>query len=185
MRISPYFRNLLSAYNAELDDLSTDSEGRYVLPKRLTQRRGELTFLAHMLEISPEMVAVVLHKGFRFPRVAALWDLVGRESDELPDWDELAAALQLEPWALPLVQALRQQPQGDWFLCVAAGLEFLHTRHEHTHDEPADLAAEDAEAAGSQRPGRSSDDAFEPLSDEAREEAGADWMAEQGFDRKE
>jgi hypothetical protein len=66
MNISPYFRHLRSAYAAELDDLTFDSEGQHVLDKRLVQRRKEMEFLVHMMEVSPEMVATVFHKGFRF-----------------------------------------------------------------------------------------------------------------------
>jgi len=66
MHLSPFFHNLRSAYVAELEDMSHDSDGALVLQQRLAQRRGELEFLVHMLELSPEMVAVVLHKAFVF-----------------------------------------------------------------------------------------------------------------------
>ena len=38
MKISPYFPDLRSAYQAELDDLVSDSEGKDVLRKRLADR---------------------------------------------------------------------------------------------------------------------------------------------------
>ena len=84
MNISPYFRNLRAAYSAELDDLTFDSEGVHILDKRLVQRRKEMEFLVHMMEISPEMVAVVFHKGFRFTSLAAMDDLLSHEADALP-----------------------------------------------------------------------------------------------------
>ena len=64
MHVSPFFHNLRSAYVAEIEDMSQDSDGAVVLQQRLSQRRGELEFLVHMLELSPEMVAVVFHKAF-------------------------------------------------------------------------------------------------------------------------
>ena len=54
MTLSPYFHNLRTAYRAELDDLTSDSEGKDVLQKRLTQKRKEIGFLVQMLELSPE-----------------------------------------------------------------------------------------------------------------------------------
>ena len=48
MHLSPFFHNLRSAYQAELDDLRHDSEGQFVLDRRLAQRRGEIEFLVNM-----------------------------------------------------------------------------------------------------------------------------------------
>ena len=45
MKISPFFQHLRSAYQAEIDDLTFDSEGRDVLRQRLAERRKELGFL--------------------------------------------------------------------------------------------------------------------------------------------
>ena len=61
MHISPFFQELRTAYQAELDDLSFDSEGQHVLHKRLTEKRQAMTFLLQMMDLNPEMVAVVLH----------------------------------------------------------------------------------------------------------------------------
>ncbi len=41
MSISPFFQELRSAYQAELDDLNSDSEGHYILDKRLAEKRKE------------------------------------------------------------------------------------------------------------------------------------------------
>ena len=73
---------------------------------------------------------------------------------------------------------------GDWFLSVAAGLEYLYDKPD-TSRAPviADIDDEDGE-----------DDLVgdvDSLDDEeerearSREKAGADWMVEQGFDRKD
>ncbi len=185
MNISPFFRHLRSAYAAELDDLCTDSEGLHVLDKRLTQRRKEMEFLVHMMEISPEMVATVLHRGFRFKGLAVMDHLVSMDADHIPDWTGLSHAVQLEPWTKPLVETVLKHDKGDWFLCVAAALEYLHTQPEHasvSHDEEADEDSEDD--------GDDGHDGNAPLDEEeraarAREKAGADWMEAQGFDRKD
>jgi hypothetical protein len=66
MTISPFFRNLRTAYRAEMDDLTFDSDGRDVLRQRLGEKRKEIGFLVQMMELSPEMVAVIFHQGLRF-----------------------------------------------------------------------------------------------------------------------
>ena len=175
MNISPYFRNLRSAYSAELDDLTFDSEGVHVLNKRLAQRRKEMEFLIHMMEISPEMVAVVFHKGFRFTSLAAMDDLLSHESDSLPEWDSLAPAIEMAPWTQELVHVLQKQPMGEWFLTVAAALEYMYSKPEHAQasDAEDDDEEEDHEEDAEEAEART------------REEAAADWMVSQGFDRKE
>lgn len=175
MNISPYFRHLHSAYLSEIEDLTYDSEGLHVLNRRLTQRRKEIDFLVHMMEISPEMVATVFHKGFRFTAPAAMEHLLTLESDELPDWDSLADSIVMEPWTAELVQVVQKQAMGDWFLTVSAALEYMHSRPQHPHAEGAEGDAEPLDAQ----------DEEEHREAKAREEAAADWMVEQGFDRKE
>lgn len=175
MTISPYFRHLRSAYSAELDDLTFDSEGLHVLEKRLVQRRKEMEFLVHMMEISPEMVATVFHKGFRFTSSTTMDHVLSLEADEFPDWHDLTHAVHMEPWTRPLVSIVQKHAMGDWFLTVAAALEYLNSK-----PDPSQSAETDEDC----------DDADEPLDEEereakAREDAGAEWMVEQGFDRKE
>ena len=180
MTISPYFHNLRTAYFAELDDLMSDSEGHHVLAQRLSQRRKELSFLVHMLEISPEMVSVVFHKAFRFKSNAAMDNLLTHEADDLPEWDTLADTIEIAPWALEMVDVIRQQPLGDWFLAVAAALEYLYNKPETAQrstsldddEDDEDLVTDDIEDE-------------EEKEARAREEAGQDWMVEQGFDRKD
>ena len=185
MKISPFFLGLRSAYQSELDDLTFDSEGRDVLRQRLSERRKELDFLLQMIELSPEMVAVIFHQGFHFKLPAVMDHLLTHESDEFPDWDSLAHAVHLPPWAHDLTQVVLKEPMGEWFLTVAAGLEYMYskpgaapaTKNDDHEDEGADDDGDDRSYA------------FDVDEEEgearAREEAGADWMVEQGFDRKD
>jgi hypothetical protein len=178
MSISPFFQTLRTAYQAEIDDLTFDSEGNDILRQRLAQRRKEIGFLLQMMELSPEMVAVVFHQAFRFKLPAAMDDLVSHESEELPEWDTLADVVTLAPWAQELATLVRQQPLGDWFMSVAAGLEYMYGKVDHAHAAHED--DEDKDGADSDEP-----ESEEEKEARAREEAGADWMAAQGFDRKE
>ena len=172
MNISPYFRNLRSAYFAELDDLTFDSEGLHILDKRLAQRRKEMEFLVHMMEISPEMVAVVFHKGFRFTSLSVMDHLLSHEPENLPTWDSLADAIEMAPWTQELVHVLQKQAMGEWFLTVAAALEYMYNKPEHPQATDADDEEEEIEDA-------------DELEARTREEAAANWMVDQGFDRKE
>jgi hypothetical protein len=191
MHISPFFHNLRSAYRAELDDMRSDSEGLNILNQRLAERRGELDFLVSMIELSPEMVAVVLHKAFRFNTALAMQQLLSQEPEDLPEWDDLAKTLDIAPWAAPVIKTLRKQAAGDWFLCVAAALEFMESQPQHAHDSQAsdEDDRDDDESADDDSSDRSDQHLCADDADDgdgrSREEAGADWMAEQGFDRKE
>lgn len=191
MHVSPFFRNLRTAYLAELDDMRQDSEGANVLDRRLAERRKEIGFLVAMLELSPEMVAVVLHKAFQFRSGPAMERLLSCEAGNLTAWDSLSENIVVAPWAQATVQQLRKHPAGDNFLSVAAALEYMvgSTRPAGESMAPGD----DADDADTEREDDEDMDARQPLSaddiDDAdaqsREEARADWMAEQGFDRKE
>jgi len=183
MKISPFFLGLRSAYQSELDDLTFDSEGRDVLRQRLSERRKELDFLLQMIELSPEMVAVIFHQGFHFKLPAVMDHLLTHESDEFPDWDSLAHAVHLPPWAHDLTQVVLKEPMGEWFLTVAAGLEYMYSK---PGAAPAANDPHDDENAADD--GDDHSDAFDADEEgeaRAREEAGADWMVEQGFDRKD
>ena len=179
MSISPFFLSLRNGYQAEIDDLTFDSDGQNILRQRLTERRKELGFLLQMMELSPEMVAVVLHEGFRFKVPAAMDHLLSHESEELPEWDSLSDVVGLTPWAQELANEILKQPMGNWFMSVAAGLEYMFGKIEHRphgpHDEDEVEGNEDADEFDSE----------EEKAARAREEAGADWMVEQGFDRKD
>lgn len=181
MSISPFFQSLRNGYQAEIDDLTFDSDGQNILPRRLAERRKELGFLLQMMELSPEMVAVVLHQGFRFKLPAAMDHLLSHESEELPEWDTLSDVVGLTPWAQDLANVILKQPMGAWFMSVAAGLEYMFGKIEHSHKVHDDADEDDHE--GSEEPDEF--DSEEEKAARAREEAGADWMVEQGFDRKD
>ncbi|RYF35088.1 MAG: hypothetical protein EOO21_04300 [Comamonadaceae bacterium] len=192
MTLSPYFHNLRTAYRAELDDLTSDSEGKDVLQKRLAQKRKEIGFLVQMLELSPEMVAVAFHRAFKFPQPRAIEPLVGLEAAELPEWGTLAQSVTLEPWAVGMAEAVLKEPGGSRFLVAAATLEYLQT---HARPGPADAGApgdddadddqdDDDQAEDDETP-LSADDARDPQTNRSREDASSDWLSDQGFDRKE
>ena len=186
MRLSPFFHQLRSAYVAEIEDLSHDTDGAFVLQQRLTQRRGELEFLVHMLELSPEMVAVVLHKAFVFHTPSAMHQVLCCEPEDLPEWDSLGNAVTLAAWAQPLVGTIRAQAAGDWFMTVAAAAEFMLGMSTAAGAGPNTGVDDEADGDHSDDSHYlSADDDVRAGSAEDRESAGADWMAEQGFDRKD
>jgi hypothetical protein len=193
MHISPFFHNLRSAYQAELDDLRSDSEGHDVLKKRLAEKRRELGFLVQMMELSPEMVAVVLHQALRFSSPAAMDHLVAQEADDLPDWDSIRDTVDIAPWAQETVQTILKEPMGEWFMTIASALEYMQNRP-LTSAERAQLEAlededgtEDRDARREERhdDNHTEDHDEEEADAQAREDAGNDWLVEQGFDRKE
>lgn len=194
MILSPAFHELRAAYQAEMDDLTFDSEGRDVLRKRLADKRKSLDFLLQMTEAAPEMVAVVFHQGFRFKEPALMNQIVSLEIDDLPDWDELSASIQLQPWAQTLAETFLQQADGQRFMTIAAALVYLYDKPDGRMQAAADDADEEDgdqdEDHDSEREDHSDESREYVDNDEdddarAREEAGADWLAEQGFDRKD
>jgi len=194
MSMSAFFRALRMSYQSEIDDLTFDSEGRDVLRKRLLEKRSQIGFLSQMLESNPEMVAVVFHGGFHFELPAVMEQLLTLESDEFPDWDSLSDAVQLTPWAKDLASTLLKEPQGTWFMTVAAVLEYLYLRpspHHQDNGHGNDGAHHDEHTQHSS--GRhldhghdfDADDERHQQPDHEHEEAGADWLEDQGFDRKD
>ncbi len=191
MHVSPFFHNLHSAYLAELDDMRHDSEGRSVLERRLAERRSEVAFLVNMLELAPEMVTVVLHKAFRFLSAPAMDKLLACEPDHLDAWEGLRQTIDIAPWAQATVQLLRTQTAGDNFLSVAAALEYMagSPRNAPTYEGSEDDSGADADHAEDDL----DTDDHHPLSaddldnadGQTRADARDDWMAEQGFDRKD
>jgi hypothetical protein len=180
MSISPFFHELRSAYQAELDDLMSDSEGKDVLRQRLAEKRSELGFLLQMMELNPEMVAVVLHQAFRFTQPALMDHFLTHDADELLPWETVSEALHIEPWAEPIVVEILKEPMGEWFMSIAAGLEYMH----HKPLGSAIPQAEVDDASGSAQASESELDEEEREARE-REEAGNAWMVEQGFDSKD
>ena len=176
MKISSYFALLRSSYEAEINDMAFDSEGKNVLRQRLAQRRKELPFLRQMMASAPEMVAIVFHQGMRFSKPTLMDALVAKDQSQLPDWAALSAHVILEPWALGLAEELRKDPAGDTLMVLAAGMEYLF---HHTPAAAATAGDDEDEEDGEDQ------DSEEEKEARAAEEAGNEWMAEQGFDRKE
>lgn len=192
MSISPFFLNLHSAYQAEMDDLTFDSDGRDVLRQRLADKRRQIGFLVQMMELSPEMVAVIFHQGIEFKRPALMDDLLSRDADEFPDWSSLSSSIDLAPWTRELVQVILQAPRGEWFLTLAAGLHYLAGKPVAAHAEQGGNDARDEDGDDDRDgDGDGPDDFNTHESDEVRgdardrEEAGANWLEGQGFDRKD
>ncbi|MEF8701575.1 MAG: hypothetical protein V5B32_09640 [Candidatus Accumulibacter sp. UW26] len=173
--MSRFFEELKAAYDAELDDLMTDSAGHDVLARRLQAKRSQVAQLLPMIECNPEMVAVAFHGGMRFASPEVMRDLAAQEPEDLPPWSTLLASVTLEPWAEALTTIVLKDPNGDQFLVVTACLEYLQGRSAALAD-----AAEPA-SHGDRDDGDGED--FDPDLD--LEEAGADWLSEQGFDRKD
>jgi hypothetical protein len=193
MSMSAFFRALRASYQAEIDDLSFDSEGRDVLRHRLEEKRGQVMFLKQMMELSPEMVATVFHKGFHFELPAAMEHVLTLESDEFPEWASLADAVQLSPWAKDLAEVFLAEPQGEWFMVTAAALEYLYQRvPAHGHDESRDEHTDEEPQSNKRRDHDHGhdfdrDDAHNQANDHDHdhEESSGDWLEAHGFDRKE
>ena len=191
MHISSFFLELRSAYQAELDDLSTDSEGRNVLRKRLADKRQELDFLLQIMDLNPEMVAVILHQAFHFTAPAVMDHFLTHSDDELLAWEAVQQALTIEPWAQPIVDQILREPMGEWFMTVAAALEYMHHKPLSADNRPPEAEkdddAEQGDAAHAQTPedGGSRVEDDDEQDAQTREEAGNDWLADQGFDRKD
>ena len=186
MSVSPFFKHLRTSYQAEMDDLTSDSEGKDVLKKRLAEKRKEISFLTQMIELSPEMVAVIFHSAFNFKLPAVMDDLLTFESEELPDWETLADVVLLADWAQEPARAILKEPRGEWFMTVAAALEYMYSKPDTRAAAQADDDSEDGDEEDNEDDDRNVfDDEEEEAEARAREEAGADWMVEQGFDRKD
>ena len=178
MNKSRYFAELIQSYNDEIDDLVTDSEGKSVLQKRLNDKRGAIDTILPMIEFSPEMVSVVFYGAFGFMSSEVMQQLVLNEPDDAGflSWSALKPELTIADWAEPLVDLSLRAPGGDTFLVAAAALEYLRTK--------ASAAPAASGRDGEKEQGGHADDGEESDGDEDRDlnEAGADWLAEQGFD---
>ncbi len=163
-----------------------------MLRKRLAEKRRELGFLLKMMEPNPEMVAVVLHQAFRFRNPVVMDHLVAQDADELPEWHSFSDTIDVAAWAGEIVQTILEEPLGEWFMTIAGALEYMH----HKPLTAAERAqVEDNEEDGQQdrdavRNERHEDNHTEDHDEEesearAQEDAGNDWMVEQGFDRKD
>jgi hypothetical protein len=187
MTISIFFQDLYQAYVAEIDDMQHDSEGQDVLQQRLDDRRSELGFLLSMTRQSPEMLAAVLHHGFSVSAPAVLDHLIELEPQDFPAWSELAAAVELAPWAKPVAETILKEATGPWLLTVAAGLEYMHFKHLAARAQLELEQSQAKEGAEEVNAGDGAETDEMELNDSQakdRDEAGAQWLVEQGFDAK-
>lgn len=175
MKKSRYFSDLLKSYLDEIDDLVTDSEGKSVLQKRLQDKRREMAALLSMIDFSPEMVAVVFYDAFGFRSADVMQRLVLSEPglSGFLAWAELKENLAVAAWAEALIESSLKIQGGDAFLVTTAALEFLRNKDTFSASAPEP-------ETGNAHDGEDGDDDAEDLG-----EAGADWLAEQGFETLE
>jgi len=204
MSLSAYFHDLCERYQAEIDDLRDDSEGRNVLQARLRDKRKAFSALLPMISYSPEMVASAFHGAFEFPapRRAALHDLLQREPGEFLPWGELAQHIGIAGWAQTMIDQVLAEEGGEDFLSSTVGMEFvlsgaggrgavrrasadLHDAGDETESEETGTEAW-AEDDGTRRTGTGLGD-DEDGSDEAGDPdaSGEDFLEDQGFDRRQ
>ena len=176
MKKSRFFAELGNTYASEIDDLLSDSEGKTVLQKRLKEKRDEIHSILPMIEFAPEMVAVVFYDAFQFQDSALLLRAITSEPGrpDFPQWKVVKGSLSVAKWAMPLIEATLREEGGDTFLVTTVVLEFLRLRD--TGDQPR------TETGDSDKP---ESDGEEDDEDRDLSEAGADWMAQQGFDTPE
>lgn len=200
MSVSPYFLDLRSAYQAEMDDLRFDSEGQDVLHQRLAGKRQEMAFLVQMMDTSPEMVAVVFHQGFDFTEKTVMEHLLTHDvdTDGFPAWSSLADGFVLAPWAQDLAHIVLQAPGGEKFLTLTAGLEYMaglpvaasivSAEEDGDGDDGDDGHGDedsDENGNGTLVMFEGDDDREQSADARARHEAGSDWLVQQGFDAKD
>jgi hypothetical protein len=177
MKKSRFFAELAHTYSSEIDDLLSDSEGKTVLQSRLKEKRQAFDALLPMIEFAPEMVAVTFYDAFTFKDPAVIQRAVLNEPGRsaFPSWKALKATLIIAPWAEPLIGATLNEEGGDTFLVITATLEFIRLRDSGDVAPPADDETKE----------KTRFDDEENDDDRDLSEAGADWMASQGFDSTE
>jgi hypothetical protein len=176
MRLSYFFEDMAKAYRTELEDLQSDSEGKNVLAGRLKEKRTHFASLMPMIEVAPEMVAVAFHGAIKFSHPQAMALLSSTEPDDFPSWDEMAHAVQFEPSAQRLADIALKERGGDRFLLTTVCLEYLHGKSIGDSDD----APDDVEAG----PERDEDEGEGEEIEQDLDAAGADWLEQQGFDRR-
>jgi hypothetical protein len=172
---SRYFSDLIKNYIDEVDDLVTDSEGKSVLQKRLNEKRREIDAILPMIEFSPEMVSVAFYGAFDFRSPEVMQQVVMSEPGHAGflAWAELEIELTVSGWAKPLIESSLKVQGGDAFLVATAGLEFLRNKVSFSAPMPEPEAEKERGGEGEE----GDEDGLDDLN-----EAGADWLAEQGFD---
>ena len=176
MKTAYYFAELAAAYDAELQDLEGDSEGRSVLAARLREKRQSLPDLLPMIAFSPEMVAPVFYRSFTFTQSAPWLAAIACEPDDgdFPAWASLAPFVTVDSAVAPFLPLILAEPEGDAFLVTAACLEFMRTASGLA--TPTSSSGKDSDADEEE------DDPDREDNEEGLAEAGDNWLVEQGFD---
>jgi len=170
MRISRYFTDLMATYVAEIDDLKTDSGGGDVLNARLKDKRSQFAGLMPMMQTNPEMLAVIFHKAITVKDSKTILSYLSKEPHEFPEWGSIANCVQFQPWAAAYVDQLATTADGEEFLLTTVMLEYLLSRYEISEEQAS----------------HDNDDNMDDDEDAADlNEAGSEWMAEQGFDSQQ
>ena len=172
MILSRYFHDLHGSYQAEIEDLRYDSEGKDVLQTRLAQKRRELSSIMPLIDVDPVMVATAFDGAFDFePADAVLFEeLLAREPGEFVPWLETAAGVGIADWAEPMIEQALDQELGQDFISTVLGLEYALSRYNDPyHQEEAQDGDDDAP------------DEHEAPGDEVRID---DYLEQHGFDRR-
>jgi hypothetical protein len=167
MRISRYFTDLMATYVAEIDDLKTDSGGSDVLNARLKDKRSQFAGLMPMMQTNPEMLAVIFHKAIAVKDTKTILSYLSKEPNAFPEWSTISKSVQFQPWAAAFVEQLEATTDGKEFLLTTVMLEYLLSRYEISEDNASHDSDEDSD----------DDEDSADLN-----EAGSEWMSEQGFD---
>ncbi|AZN36866.1 hypothetical protein [Iodobacter ciconiae] len=175
MNISPYFTDLYTSYEAELDDLSSDSEGKSALAKRLNEKRQEIEHILPMIEFAPEMVTVIFYNAFGFNNPKIMQGIIFSEpegyGDDFISWNELSKHLNIASWAEKLIDAILNTEGGDLFMVMAAALEFMRSNGAHGHYPQPEIIENEED--------NDEDGALQ------LDESGSNWLSEQGFESVE
>ncbi len=193
MKLSQYFQDIQSVYVAELEDLTSDSEGKDVLRHRLKEKRDQVPFLLPMMKSNPEMVAVAFHNAFKYLNPLKIESLISKPISQLPHWKDLSKDVRLEPWAESLSKTVLGHADGDQFMVIAAALEYLNKSKDSRAVSPSNASDEEQDEDAEHQDGgvhdvhgvRNDMDDGDSEDGYDLEEAGADFLAEQGFDRKD
>jgi hypothetical protein len=189
MSLSPYFDDLQSAYDAELDDLASDSEGKDVLQRRLKDKRSQFPAIVGLIDTDMLLLAPAFHGAFQFPahRTERLEDLLSRAPGDFPAWSEIAGFVEVAGWARPMVELAMNEPLGEDFMATVVGLEYVRLRHKRRGGAAgAEGAGEDEERDEGMDEDRDFDDGADEGEDLGRDDEalGEDFLEDQGFDRK-
>lgn len=182
MNLSPQFKLLLKAYRAELAGLRIDASGNDVFTARLQQQRSVFRALLDMIACAPEKPAAAFFGGVTITNPEHLSMLSWAEPDEFLTWAELRHCVHLDPWAESLSQLALQDPNGERFMVLVACLEHARTGG-HIRLVARQYARlrrndEDAFPADVER------DTGDQDAEQSESDAGEDWLAAQGFDRR-